>query len=190
MLLQLKYRKKEIIIITLILLFALITTHHIYYKFKDSRNVDYNTPTLDVTFHEKSGDEINLTKVIPVSDSVGLASHAYKFTIKNNTDKSISYSINILDNEEKTEEDDCSLSQISQNIIRFSIHKNGEKNTIYTLSNLVDGKVLTRIIKPNQKEDYTMRVWVSQNNLQTGSPLHYHGIIKVKDEGYKVAANS
>ncbi len=190
MLLQLKYRKKEIVIITFILLFALIATHYIYYKFKDSRNIDYNTPTLDVTFHEKSGDEINLTKVIPVSDSVGLASNAYKFTIKNNTDKSISYSINIIDNEEKTEQDDCSLSQISKNIIRFSIHKNGEKNTIYTLSNLVDGKVLTRIIKPNQKEEYTMRVWVSQNNLQTGSPLHYHGMIKVKDEGYKVAANS
>ena len=172
MLLQLKYRKREIVIITFILLFALIATHHIYHKFKDSRNIDYNTPTLDVTFHEKSGDEINLTKMVPVSDSVGLASNAYKFTIKNNTDKSISYSINILDNEEKIEEDDCSLSQISQNIIRFSIHK-----------------ILTRIIKPNQKEEYTMRVWISQNNLQTGSPFHYHGIIKVKDEGYKVASN-
>lgn len=189
MLLQLKYRKKEIVMITLILLFALVTTHYIYYKFKDSRNLDYNTPTIDVTFHEKDRDKINLTKIIPVSDSVGLASSAYKFTIKNNTNKSVSYSINIVDNTKKIEKDNCSSYQIPDNIIKFSIHKEGEKNNIYTLGNLVDGKVLTRIIKANQKEEYTMRVWITQNNFQTGTKLHYHGIIQVKDEGYRIAAN-
>lgn len=183
-----RYRKREIIVIVIILLFAIFTTRYIYYKFRDKSHVDYNTDTLDITFHEKSGDEINLRKVTPVTDSVGLSSKAYKFSIKNNTNSSIKYSINIRDNKELSKKDECLEYQIPTNIIRFSIHKSDEKNNIYTLSDLVNGKVLTRIIKANKKEEYTMRFWIMNNNtLPTGAKLHYHGIIDVVDEGIQVA---
>ena len=178
MLSSLKYRKKELVSISVILLFALISTHYIYYKFKDSRNIDYNTSTLDVTFHEKSGDLINLTKVTPVTDSVGLSSTAYTFTIKNNTNKNLKYSVI---------KDDCGEYQIPHNIIKFSIHKEKEKSNIQVLSNLVNGEVLERVIKAGQKEEYTMRFWIANNTLPTGSKLHYHGKIVVTDEGTQVA---
>lgn len=184
---QLKARKKEIVVIIFILAFALIATYKIYYKFKDSRNVDYNTSTIDVTFHEKTGAEVNILKLTPVRDSVGLSSKAYTFTIKNNTNASLKYSINIDDNEMKVKDDDCLEYQIPHNLIKFSIHKNGEQNRIYTLSDLVNGEVLTRIIKANQQEEYTMRFWISGDSLQTGAGLHYHGLIKVNDLGNQVA---
>lgn len=184
---QLKARKKEIVVIIFILAFALIATYKIYYKFKDSRNVDYNTSTIDVTFHEKTGAEVNILKLTPVRDSVGLSSKAYTFTIKNNTNSSLKYSINIDDNEMKVKDDDCLEYQIPHNLIKFSIHKNGEQNRIYTLSDLVNGEVLTRIIKANQQEEYTMRFWISGDSLQTGAGLHYHGLIKVNDLGSQVA---
>ena len=79
----LKYRKREVLMVIFIFLFAIITTKYIYDKFNGSSNVDYNTDTLDVTFHEKSGADVNILKVTPVTDSVGLSSKAYKFTIKN-----------------------------------------------------------------------------------------------------------
>ena len=184
---QLKARKTEIVVIIFILAFALIATYKIYYKFKDSRNVDYNTSTIDVTFHEKTGAEVNILKLTPVRDSVGLSSKAYTFTIKNNTNASLKYSINIDDNEMKVKDDDCLEYQIPHNLIKFSIHKNGEQNRIYTLSDLVNGEVLTRIIKANQQEEYTMRFWISGDSLQTGAGLHYHGLIKVNDLGNQVA---
>ena len=184
---QLKARKKEIVVIIFILAFALVATYKIYYKFKDSRNVDYNTSTIDVTFHEKTGAEVNILKLTPVRDSVGLSSKAYTFTIKNNTNASLKYSINIDDNEMKVKDDDCLEYQIPHNLIKFSIHKNGEQNRIYTLSDLVNGEVLTRIIKANQQEEYTMRFWISGDSLQTGAGLHYHGLIKVNDLGNQVA---
>lgn len=184
---QLKARKKEIVVIVFILAFALVATYKTYYKFKDSRNVDYNTSTIDVTFHEKTGAEVNILKLTPVRDSVGLSSKAYTFTIKNNTNASLKYSINIDDNEMKVTDDDCLEYQIPHNLIKFSIHKNGEQNRIYTLSDLVNGEVLTRIIKANQQEEYTMRFWISGDSLQTGASLHYHGLIKVNDLGNQVA---
>lgn len=184
---QLKARKKEIVVIIFILAFALVATYKTYYKFKDSRNVDYNTSTIDVTFHEKTGAEVNILKLTPVRDSVGLSSKAYTFTIKNNTNASLKYSINIDDNEMKVKDDDCLEYQIPHNLIKFSIHKNGEKNHIYTLNDLVNGKVLTRIIKANCHEEYTMRFWISGDSLQTGANLHYHGLIKVNDLGSQVA---
>lgn len=185
---MLKYRKKEILMISLILIFALVTTRYIYDKFKDSRTIDYNTETLDITYHEKNGDEINLLKVTPVTDSVGLSSKSYRFTIKNNTNKSIKYSINIVDNHEKVDLDQCSNEQIPINLIKLSIHKSKEKEHIYYLGNLINGNVLTRIIKANQEEEYTMRFWITnKQDLTTGTKLHYHGKIEVKDEGTQVA---
>lgn len=183
-----KYRKKEVLIIILILTFALVATYHIYYKFNNLESTDYNTDTLDVTFHEKNGDLINIKKLTPVTDSVGLSSKAYTFTIKNNTNKSIKYSINIIDNDKLYNKDKCRDYIIPKNIIRLSIHKNNEKNNIYNLSDLVNGNILNRIIKANKEENYTVRFWISNKSTQTtGTKMHYHGIIKIEDEGALVA---
>ena len=84
-------RKKEILIIIFILTFALLATYNIYYKFNNSESTDYNTDTLDITFYNKEADQINITKLTPVTDSVGLSSNAYTFKIKNNTNKIIKY---------------------------------------------------------------------------------------------------
>lgn len=187
MLYQLKLRKKEILVIAFILIFALITTYKIYYKFENARDVKYNTPTIDTIFHEKTGAEVNITKLTPVTDAVGLASRAYTFTIKNTTNTNLKYSITIEDNDDKLFEDGCEEYQIPHNLIKVSIHKEGEKNSIYNLNDLVNGQVLTRIIKAGAEEEYTMRFWISNDSLQTGSKLHYHGLIKVNDLGTQVA---
>ncbi len=188
MLNSIKYRKKEILIIVIILTFALVATYNIYYKFSDKESTDYNTDTLDVTFHEKNGDQINITRHTPVTDSVGLSSKAYTFTIKNNTNKSIKYSININDNDELYKSDKCNKYKIPKNIIKLSIHNDREKNNIYNLSDLINGNVINRIIKANREENYTVRFWISNKSTQnTGTKMHYHGIIKVEDEGALVA---
>ena len=48
-----KERIKNIIFITIILLVAVFSTHHIYYKFKEEHTIDYNSENLDVLFHDK-----------------------------------------------------------------------------------------------------------------------------------------
>ena len=55
-----KERLKNIIYITIILVVALFSTHHIYYKFKEERNIDYNSENIDVVFHEKTASKVAL----------------------------------------------------------------------------------------------------------------------------------
>lgn len=184
------YRKQMIksgLIIAFILTFALTATHYIYYKFKDTRNQVNNSKSLEVTFHEKAGDSITLTKVTSVSDSVGLSSHAYAFTIKNNLETPVNYSIKLVKDNEKIVEDECGEYQIPQSIIKGAIHKEKEENKIFMLSDLKDGTVLSRKLKGKASISYTVRLWTTNNTLPLDSDMHYHGKIQVVENGVDIA---
>ena len=102
-----KSQKKEWIkngiYIFFILLLAVISTHYIYYHFQDDRNIDFNSESLDVTYRESTGNKIALTKITPVTDSVGLSSKAYVITIKNNLTEKVNYKIILEDDPEYIE---------------------------------------------------------------------------------------
>lgn len=179
-------RRKQIIksgiIITFILMVAVIATHHIYYKFKNERNVLYNSESLDIIFHEKSGDKVTLTKVTPVTDSVGLSSKEYNFTVKNNLDTKVNYSIKLLDDKKSVIVDECGEYLMPKDIIKVSIKEEKNSDKIYILNELDNGTLKKDSIKGHGEKNYTIRVWVGTNTLTTGTNLHYHGKIKVEEE--------
>ena len=86
-------RKKELIknalIIGFILFIAIFSTYYIYHMFNDTENIDYSSESLDITFHEDHGEELDITKVTPLTDSVGLSSKGHTFTITNNLTESV-----------------------------------------------------------------------------------------------------
>lgn len=174
-------RKKELmktaIFTIFILLFTCISTYNIYNKFKDSRDEIMSSKSLNVTFHEKN--EVTINKITPVSDSVGLSSKAYTFTIKNNTNKKVNYIVKIEKDTKTIKEDNCGEYQIPLNIIKTGIHQEGEVSQIYNLDDLEDGIITTRTIGPQKQTNYKIRFWISKNTLTLGADLHFHGIIKV-----------
>ena len=133
---------KNTIYIFFILLLAIVSTYYIYNKFQGARNIDFNSESLDVTYHEKTGDKLTLNKVIPVTDSVGLSSKAYLISIKNNLTEKVNYKLKIVDDLEQIEEDQCEGNLITKDNIRISIKENRKNNKIYTLSELEDGLLL------------------------------------------------
>ena len=181
-----KQRLKSAIIICFILALAIFATHHIYYKFQNERNTDYSSESLDITFHEEEGNKISLTKVIPVTDAVGLSSQAYTFTIKNNMTIPVNYKIQLMEDLEMVFEDNCSEYQIPKDIIRVAI-KNKTGTEIYTLSELEDGILMNTRIKALETEDYTVRIWTAQSTLQAGSTKHFHGRIQIIEDDNQLA---
>ncbi len=178
-----KYIIKNLVLIAIIILIALYATHRIYYKFKDNKNVDYSSESLDIIFHSDGGDRVTMEKATPVTDAVGLSSNAYTLSIKNNLTESVKYELKLQDDVEKTIEDNCLDNIIPKDMIRVSVKKNNEKAKILTLSELIDSNLDIEEMKALEKTDYTIRIWVTAS-LQTtlAKDAHYHGIIKVVEQ--------
>lgn len=173
---------KTMVFMIIIIGFSIGTSIFIYDKFKNVRDKKYNSPSLEVTYHTKNGQNINITKVTPVTDYVGLSSYAYKFTIKNNTSKKVKYQVKLLDNDKKYIKDDCTEKIIPKSIIKVGIHKSGEVSKIINLDDIDNGVLTTAKLGPKKEEKYTVRVWISnENDLVLDKSLHYHGILKVTE---------
>ena len=182
-----KQRIKSAIIICFILGLAVFATYHIYYKFQNERSIDYSSESLDITFHEETGDKVTLSRVTPVTDSVGLASQSYTFTIKNNMTIPVNYTVKLVDDLEMVFEDGCSEYQMPKDIIRVAI-KDNKKTGIYNLEELNEGILVQTKIKPLKEEEYTIRVWTKQDTtLQAGAVRHYHGKIQIVEDDREVA---
>ena len=173
---------KNVVYISLILLVAIVSTYLIYDKFVDERKIDSSSEMLEVTYRDNSGNKIAITKVTPLTDSVGLSTTNYGLTLSNNLTEEVNYKIIVKDDIETILEDHCEEYQISKENIRISVKVGKNENKIYTLSELVDGVLLEDKIKALDKEEISIRVWVSQNStLPLGSNIHYHGIVDVID---------
>lgn len=179
--------KKEIIKNTiktsLILLLAIVSTYYIYYKFQSDVTVNDESVSLEVVYHDSEADKIKITKVTPVTDSVGLSSNSYTTTIRNNLTMDVNYKVKVLIDEETIKNDECGESLIPEEDIRISIKVGKGSNQIYSLAELEDNTLLTETIKALKSEDIVIRIWVSRDTTLTpGAKLHYHGIIKVIED--------
>lgn len=187
---QAYYRKqmiKSAIIMIFILIFALVATYYIYYKFKDTRDQINNSSSLEVTFHEKAGDKVTLTRVTPVSDAVGLSSQAYTFTIKNNKETPVNYSIKLEKDLATIVEDECSDTQIPLSMIKGAIHRPKEENHIFMVSDLKENTIVSRKLKGKESVSYTVRFWTTANNLSLDSNFHFHGKLQIIENGVDIA---
>lgn len=173
---------KTILFMIIILGLSIFSSIIIYDKFKSVRDKKYNSPSLEVTYHSKNGKSINITKVTPVTDYVGLSSYAYKFTIKNNTNRKVKYQVKLIDDDKKYIKDDCIEKEIPKSIIKLGIHKSGEVSSIINLDDIEDDVLTTDVLGPGKEEKYTVRVWISnENDLVLDKNLHYHGLLKVTE---------
>ncbi len=179
--LQKKEMKKNFIFITFILILATVSTYLIYTNVKEERDKILKMKSLEVTYHEKTGNKVTITKLTPVTDYVGLASTPYTFTIKNNTNSWVKYKVKLVKDNDTIKEEECSDTLIPLNLIKVGIHEKGEVSKIYNLDDIEKNIIAVGTIAPRQSETYTVRVWVSGNIIATDKNLHYHGLIKIEE---------
>lgn len=173
---------KNTIYIFFIFLLATVSTYHIYNKFQKVRSVDLNSDFLDVTYLETSGDKVTISKVIPVTDSVGLSSRSYLISIKNNLTEKVNYKVKLEDDLEAILPEEAD-KLIPKDALRVSIRVNKNDNKIYNLDEIEDGILLEDTIDALAKNSISIRVWIKQDcSLPMGINMYYHGIIHVIDE--------
>ena len=179
---------KNTVLITTILCLAVFSTYYIYNKFSDTETIDYSSDSLDIKFHEKNGDELDITKITPLADSVGLSSKGHTVTIKNNLTEPVKYTIKITDNIDKILEEECTDITIPREDIRISVKKSSETTEIYSLSEIKDNTLLSTTINSLEEDKYTIRIWINnETTLPRGSINHYHGLIQVFENDLTLA---
>lgn len=188
-----QYRKemiKNIVIIGIILFIAVFSTYYIYNSFSsESEVIDYSSTSLDITFPEDEGEELNITKITPLTDSVGLSSKGHTIKVTNNLTEEVKYKIRIVDNVEKMEEAECKGITIPREEIRVSIKAPGKETEVYSLNELEDGVLLSTRAKALATDKFTIRIWVSNDTtLPSGSKHHYHGLIQVIENDTTLAS--
>ena len=179
---------KNVTYIIAILALAIIATYNIYYHFIGATDIDYSSESLDITFHEKNGAKVTITKAVPVSDSVGLSSPAYTFTIKNNLTEPVDYQIKLTEDLDTVLKDLCAETQLPKELLRVSIKSGKEKNIIFTVSDLEGGILEIGTMQALEEKDFSVRLWL--NNSETVNIIndsHYHGIIQVVENGEYLA---
>lgn len=179
---------KNIILISLIIFIAVFSTYYIYNKFNDTETIDYSSDSLDITFHEKNGDELDITKIIPLTDAVGLSSKGHNITIKNNLTEPVNYTIKITDNVDKMLNQNCEGITIPKEEIKISLKDFNGKTEIYNLSELENKILYSATVKPLEENKYTIRIWINnETTLPSGSDNHYHGLIQIFENDLTLA---
>lgn len=179
---------KNVIFIFAILAIAIIATYNIYYHFVDATDIDYSSESLDITFHEKNGAKVTITKATPVSDSVGLSSETYTFTIKNNLTEPVNYQIKLVDDYDTMIEDLCEEQQLPKDLLRVAIKERNGKNEIYTISELKNEMLKSDIIGALEEKNFSVRIWLSNSpSMNIGNDFHYHGLIQIIEDGDSLA---
>ena len=178
---------KSLILVIIIIGIACISTYYIYNKFHKSRSIDYSSESLDITFHEKTGDKITLDKVTPLNDNLGLATNSYNFTIKNNLTEQTNVTIKIVEDTETIEKDMCHDKQIPKDHIKISIKASGIPTQILYLKDLENNVLITTEMAALEKKEFTIRVWTDNDIDVTDTDLHYHGTIQILENNHSLA---
>ena len=179
-----RYMIKNTFIITFLFIFAIVATYIIYNKFINLREKDVDTGKMEVVFHSKDSNKINLTSFIPVTDAVGLSSKEYDFTVKNNSQEKVKYKIMLVDNLEIIKNDNCDNKIIPKELLKLSLRVDHQAPILRILSEYGDNVLFEDVLDAKEEEDYSVRIWALKNDFLIDKESHFHAIIKVIEEEF------
>ena len=174
---------KSAIIIIFLFSFAIVSTYLIYNNFSSKREHDVDTGEMEVVFHSKEGNKINLTRFTPVSDAVGLSSTEYSFTVKNSTANSVNYKIVLEPNTNRINSDECFTKTIPSELLKLSLRVDHQTPVAKILSEHQNNVLYEYTLEADSEEDYSIRLWAINSDFVIDRDSHYHGVIKVIEEG-------
>ncbi len=135
---------------------------------KSSTNsIGITAGTLNLQFSDTESSTITLTDNVPISDSEGLASTPYTFTITNKGNVKSNYTIYL---------DDVNLdsgeTKLDDKYVKYSLTKNSGTattaliNSLTPVSNSTSLQLTTGTLETENSQDtYTLRVWLDEDNF-------------------------
>ncbi len=147
---------------------------------KAKEDYDKHTTFAKVLEFNSANDDFEIDQ-IAYSDIEGMKSSAYDFSIKNNSRKNVKYLLFFLPDNNKITRDGC--TNLPNNFIKYRIKKNNnEYSEVRSLS--LDGKIYADDLEGNQKSDFSIQYWISNDNMEYVKKRHFHGKIAIIEDNY------
>src|SRR5574344_1071301 len=151
--------KKEILGIFLVTILLLgLSFAYLTLTLKGTKTNTLVVGTLSVVLDDSTSSGISLENAIPMSDTKGLTTTAYTFTVTNNGNISSDYTIYLDDTDLETGE-----TRMSDSYVKYSLTKNGGTATTALLPTIGTNpnRVLdSGTINTSITNTYTLRVWI------------------------------
>jgi len=182
---EIEKQNKKIFIIFLVVIASLLIFLGVtfaafnYEKLGTNPNV-FQTGTLILTFDESKGDAITVNKAVPVSDAVGESTDPYTFTLENTGTLNADYRLKIIYNETAMEEDNCTNKQLEFSKVKYNLVKNETIQDSKLLSSVSEQIIDSGTLKPNEVNEYELRLWVDQDAGVEINGKHFHVVVRVE----------
>ncbi|MBQ7141076.1 MAG: hypothetical protein IJO32_06205 [Bacilli bacterium] len=138
-----------------------------------SIEIDDSSPTL--------GGVINLASAYPLSDNDGLATTAYKFSIKNNGNVNADFVLKLSDDQTIIDSEGCANNLISRENIK--INMSGSKSiSTSLLSSVTDNVLDSGVLIAGETRTYELRLWISDTAPNDVITQHFHGKLELQSE--------
>lgn len=178
---QFDTNKKIMIVVTaLVLLLAVSATSYAMIQFiRPGKNENtVRTGTLILNLDETK--ELSLTEAYPMSDSQGMNSEAYEFTVENTGTQDAKYKIMLVDDNDTYTSDGC--TRLAWSKLKYSISRNGTVLTSASyLSNISSNPQLDEvIINKGAKNSYQLRIWIDSGAGNEIIGKHFHAKLNIK----------
>lgn len=167
---------KKYVIIAIIAMFALAATasYGFYQLTLTSKSgVDMVAGNLSTSFLD--GDAISLTNSVPISDSDGLSTNGYTFTVKNTGNVDSNYNVYL----------NLGTYTLPLANIKFSISSNDSYSSPVLLSTFTpdsEGKinVYSGSLTAGSSASHTIKLWIDSNSDNSVSSKEFNAVISVK----------
>ncbi len=174
--------KKVMIVVTtfVLILLAVATTSYALVQFKKEGKTENTIRTGTLILNLDETKELSLTSAYPMSDSQGMASSAYEFTVENTGTQDAKYKITLVDDTKTYTDDACSKLEWSK--LKYSIVRNGVTITSARyLSNIAtDSKLDEIVIAAGNKNSYQLRIWIDSSAGNEIVGKHFHAKLNIK----------
>ena len=156
-----------ILVIIVVALAVIAGTSYALFVASKSSTVEtmYKTGDLAVTFTEESGSKISLTNQYPMTDTAGRQLEPYTFTITNEGDYNVSYTIQLTD-----------VSTGLKNAIKYQV--NGSTPKLLSSGNTLDIGTLI----PGETRNFELRLWIDNDATATYASKTYTGTVSVSGQ--------
>ena len=175
-------KKKIIVAILIILIIAVIGITYAWLRtaFNGKKDVQIIVGDLDLILDESNTEGIQLTNAIPTYDEEGKTYEPYVFSLKNESNIDIYYTLSLIDDEElisscqTTDGSACEL--LDPRDVRYEI-KMGDRTVTGTLS---DSSIINYgIIDANETIEGELRVWLNINATNEAMGKAFLGQLRV-----------